>query len=129
MTKWIMAVLFFGGCVFGVTYLVVSPSDKPKDGEVREVVKKVQIVDKSDPAYTEVYAKSTCISCHGADLKGMPPAIPALLGSGAKHDKAGMMKIIKEGYKTMPAQYDANIKAGLTDEQLQSLAEWLAKQK
>lgn len=87
----------------------------------------VAIVDKDDPAM-ETYKKATCVSCHAADLKGA--AGPSLRGVGDKHSKEEIMSIIKEGYNgRMPAVYDTAIGAGVTDEELDHLAEWLAKQK
>lgn len=90
----------------------------------------VAIVDETDPA-AQLYQKSTCISCHGADLKGMAAAkIPALRGVGDKHDKAGLIAIMKNGVGAMPAgQYDASKQKGLSDADMDKLAEWLAKQK
>ncbi|GJM76026.1 hypothetical protein HMSSN036_82420 [Paenibacillus macerans] len=65
---------------------------------------------------------------HAADLKGA--AGPSLRGVGDKHSKEEIMSIIKEGYNgRMPAVYDTAIGAGVTDEELDHLAEWLAKQK
>jgi len=98
--------------------LPTSSGIKPKD---------VAIVDKDDPAM-ETYKKATCVSCHGADLKGASG--PALRGVGDKHDKDAILSIIKEGYNgKMPPMYDAAISAGLTDQDIDHLAEWLAKQK
>ncbi|MGZ7445421.1 c-type cytochrome [Paenibacillus sp. TH7-28] len=95
-------------------------SNAPKQQEVA-------IVDKDDPAM-ETYKKATCVSCHAADLKGA--AGPSLRGVGDKHSKEEIMSIIKEGYNgKMPAMYDTAIGAGVTDEELDHLAEWLAKQK
>lgn len=87
----------------------------------------VAIVDKDDPAM-DAYKKATCVSCHGADLKG--GGGPSLRGVGDKHDKDAILSIIKEGYNgKMPAMYDTAISAGLTDQDIDHLAEWLAKQK
>lgn len=89
--------------------------------------KEIAIVDKDDPAM-ESYKKATCISCHGADLKGAGG--PSLRGIGDKHDKEAILSIIKEGYNDkMPAMYDTATTAGLTDEDIDHLAEWLANQK
>ncbi|AHV98062.1 menaquinol-cytochrome c reductase cytochrome b/c subunit [Paenibacillus sabinae] len=89
--------------------------------------KEVAIVDKEDPAMA-VYQKAGCVACHAADMKGA--AGPSLRGVGDKHDKAGILKIIKEGYNNkMPPMYDTAINAGLTDKDIDQLAEWLAKQK
>lgn len=87
------------------------------------------IVAADDPA-AEIYKKSTCIACHGGELKGMPSnGIPALRGVGDKHDKAAILNIVKNGVGNMSAQYDDNIKKGLTDADLDKLADWLARQK
>ncbi|MNN54279.1 Cytochrome c-551 precursor [compost metagenome] len=89
--------------------------------------KEVAIVDKDDPAM-ESFKKATCISCHGADLKG--GAGPSLRGIGDVHDKDAILSIIKEGYNgKMPEMYTAATNAGLTDQDIDHLAEWLAKQK
>ncbi|MNJ43716.1 menaquinol-cytochrome c reductase cytochrome b/c subunit [Paenibacillus fonticola] len=88
--------------------------------------KEISIVDKDDPAM-ESYKKATCISCHAADLKG--GAGPSLRGIGDKHDKEAILAIIHNGYNNMQPAYDNAIKAGLTDEDIDHLAEWLAKQK
>ncbi|GAB6990281.1 menaquinol-cytochrome c reductase cytochrome b/c subunit [Paenibacillus pini] len=89
--------------------------------------KEIAIVDKEDPAM-ESFKKAGCISCHAADMKGAGG--PSLRGVGDKHDKAAIAKIIKEGYEgKMPPQYDNAIAAGLTDKDIDHLAEWLSKQK
>lgn len=91
------------------------------------VTKEVAIVDKEDQAM-ESYKKAGCISCHAADMKGAGG--PSLRGIGDVHDKDAILTIIKEGYNgKMPAQYDNAIAAGLTDQDVDHLAEWLAKQK
>ncbi|WP_282935613.1 menaquinol-cytochrome c reductase cytochrome b/c subunit [Paenibacillus sp. RC67] len=87
------------------------------------------VVAADDPA-AEIYKKATCVSCHGGELKGMPSSgIPALRGVGDKHSKDEIMNIIKKGQGNMSAQYDDNIKKGLTDADINKVAEWLAKQK
>jgi len=87
------------------------------------------IVAADDPA-ADIYKRSTCLQCHGGDLKGMPSAgIPALRGIGDKHSKDEIAGIIKNGVGNMSAQYDDNIKKGLTDADLDKLADWLGKQK
>lgn len=89
--------------------------------------KEIAIVDKEDPAM-ESYKKAGCITCHAADMKGA--AGPSLRGVGDKHNKEDILKIIKEGYEgKMPAMYDSAIAAGLTDKDIDHLAEWLSKQK
>jgi menaquinol-cytochrome c reductase cytochrome b/c subunit len=89
----------------------------------------VAIVAEDDPAM-EIYKKSTCVSCHGGDLKGMPTAkIPALRGVGDKHSKDEILNIIHNGIGQMQPQYDVNIAQGLTDADLDALADWLSRQK
>ncbi|MBE1445939.1 MULTISPECIES: menaquinol-cytochrome c reductase cytochrome b/c subunit [unclassified Paenibacillus] len=87
------------------------------------------IVAPDDPG-AELYKKATCVACHGGELKGMPSSgIPALRGVGDKHSQEEIMNIIKKGQGNMSAQYDENIKKGLTDADINKVAEWLAKQK
>lgn len=88
--------------------------------------KSIAIVDKEDPAM-ETYKKATCVSCHAADLKGAGG--PSLRGVGDRYDKDGILDIIKNGKGRMTAMYDAAIGAGVTDQEIDQLAEWLAKQK
>lgn len=87
------------------------------------------IVAADDPG-AQIYAKSTCVSCHGDQLKGMTAAkIPPLRGVGGKYDKEAILTIIKNGKNQMPAQYDSLIKSGLSDADVDKLADWLSKQK
>ncbi|WP_379129256.1 c-type cytochrome [Paenibacillus sp. sgz500958] len=86
----------------------------------------VAIVDKDDPAMA-LFKQATCVSCHATDLKG--GAGPSLRGVGDKHSKEEILTIIKEGYEDMPKMYDVAISAGLTDQDVDDLAGWLAKQK
>lgn len=98
--------------------LPTSNATKPKE---------IAIVDKDDPAM-ESYKLATCINCHGADLKG--GGGPSLRGIGDVHDKDAILSIIKEGLNgKMPAVYDTALANGLTDQDIDHLAEWLAKQK
>ncbi|WP_442601080.1 c-type cytochrome [Paenibacillus sp. KN14-4R] len=97
-------------------------------GNKTEAPKKLAIVAKDDPGY-EVFQKSSCIACHGGDLKGKSG--PPLLGVGDKHSKDEIMKIVKEGTPSggMPAQYDANKQKGLSDADIDKMVTWLALQK
>ncbi|SCW28134.1 menaquinol-cytochrome c reductase cytochrome b/c subunit [Paenibacillus tianmuensis] len=98
-------------------------------GAKKPAAQAAAIVAPDDPA-AAIYQKSTCLSCHGGELKGMPSAkIPALRGVGDKHSKDEILGIIKKGQGSMPAQYDANISKGLTEADIDKLADWLAKQK
>ncbi|TBL79720.1 c-type cytochrome [Paenibacillus thalictri] len=91
--------------------------------------KKLAVVAADDPA-AELYKKATCVACHGAELKGNPGSgIPALLGVGDKLSKDDIMGVIKNGKGGMTPMYDANIKKGLTDADIDKIADWLSKQK
>ncbi len=87
------------------------------------------MVEPDHPGAT-IYSKSTCVACHLDTLKGMPNAgIPGLLGVGDLYSKEEILGIIKNGKGNMSAQYDANLKKGLTDADINQLVEWLALQK
>lgn len=94
---------------------------KPGGGE------SIPLVAEDDPG-AEVYQKATCVTCHAADLAGTP-AGPTLLGIGEKYDKEAILGIIREGVGTMPAQYETLVNSGLTEDEIDSLANWLAMQK
>ncbi|WP_341347973.1 c-type cytochrome [Paenibacillus sp. FSL H3-0469] len=98
--------------------LPTTSAVKPKD---------IAIVDKDDPAMA-LYKQATCITCHAVDMKGSGN-IPALRGVGDKHDQAAILTIIKEGKGQMPPMYETAMGAGLTDQDIDELAGWLAKQK
>ncbi|WP_438351244.1 c-type cytochrome [Paenibacillus sp. FA6] len=90
------------------------------------VTKEIAIVDKEDKAM-ESFVMAGCISCHATDLKGN--AGPSLRGVGDTYDEAAILSIIKEGQGRMSPMYDSAIAAGLTDQDVNELAAWLAKQK
>jgi menaquinol-cytochrome c reductase cytochrome b/c subunit len=78
----------------------------------------------------KLYQKATCLQCHGGNLKGMPAAgAPALLGIGDVHSKEEIIGIIKNGKGNMQPQYQANIGKGLTDADIDKIANWLSLQK
>lgn len=86
------------------------------------------IVAQDERGY-EIYQRATCVNCHAKDLKGVS-GMPALRGTGDKHSKEEIMSIIRNGQPPgMMAQYDDNIKKGLTAADIDVLADWLAKQK
>lgn len=98
-------------------------------GAAKDTKKAPAIVAADDPG-AEIYKKATCLSCHGAGLKGMPASgVPALLGVGDKHPQDEIMNIVKNGKGNMGKQYQANIDKGLTDADITKLTEWLSKQK
>ena len=128
MYKWTMFSLFVVACSLAVIYSVASMEFGSSEGGSAE--KAVATVIEKDSEGAEIYAKATCVSCHGADLKGMSSAgIPTLLGVGDKYSKDELVGVIKNGIRGMGAQYDANIAKGLTDDDLDKLAEWLSIQK
>ncbi|MGG1515117.1 c-type cytochrome [Paenibacillus oryzisoli] len=98
-------------------------------GGAKETKKAAAIVAADDPG-AEIYKKATCLACHGAQLKGMPASgVPALLGVGDTHTKDDILGIIKNGKGNMPSMYKPNIDKGLTDADIDKLANWLAMQK
>lgn len=98
-------------------------------GAAKETKKSAAIVAADDPG-AEIYKKATCVACHGGNLKGMPTSgVPALLGVGDKHSKDEILGIIKNGKGNMQAQYKANTDKGLTDADIDKLADWLSRQK
>ena len=46
--------------------------------------------------------ESNCRSCHGSDLKGLPPAIPSLVNVGARMSAEQLEGVVKEGRGPMP---------------------------
>lgn len=98
-------------------------------GGAKETKKSAAIVAADDPG-AEIYKKATCLSCHGAGLKGMPASgVPALLGIGDKLSQDEILGVIKNGKGNMGKQYQGNIDKGLSDADINKLAEWLSKQK
>jgi menaquinol-cytochrome c reductase cytochrome b/c subunit len=125
--KWSMFTVFIVACALAVV-LSAKSIDFNASGSKKEVAVATLVDGNSEGA--KIFQKATCVTCHGTDLKGNPAGgIPKLLGVGDIHDKAGIAKIIKEGFKNMPAQYDANIEKGLTAADLDKLATWLSTQK
>jgi quinoprotein glucose dehydrogenase len=47
--------------------------------------------------------ESNCRLCHGADLKGQPPAVPSLVDIGSRHTKDEVRAIVRQGQGPMPA--------------------------
>jgi len=85
------------------------------------------IVFADDPAY-QIYQKSTCAQCHGAEMRG-GGGLPSLIGIGDRYTQEELAKIVHEGIGGMPPQYDRNIQEmGLTAEEMDALIAWLAKQ-
>lgn len=98
-------------------------------GAKKPAAKAPAIVAADDPG-AMIYQKATCLSCHGKDLKGVPAiGAPALLGIGDVLSKDQILDVIKNGKGSMAAQYKQNIDKGLTDADIDKLANWLAMQK
>lgn len=92
-------------------------------------VPKVSIVDPENEAYG-IYQNSSCVQCHATNLKGQPGLAPPLLGVGDKYDREALITIMKEGQGGMPGgMWEASIAKGLTEEDMNKLADWLAAQK
>ena len=80
-----------------------------------------------DEAGYEIYQNSTCLNCHGTDLMGSSFA-PTLRGIGDKYTADEIHDIIINGKGIMAGQLQDNLNKGLTEDDLQVLADWLAKQ-
>src|SRR5690606_7489284 len=89
----------------------------------------VALVAADEEGY-EIYKKASCVSCHGQTLDGNNGSMPVLLGIGDKHDKEALLDIIHNGYGNgMQGQLQANLDKGLTEQDLETLADWLSRQK
>lgn len=76
-----------------------------------------------------LYASKGCAACHGADAKTpIMPAYPKLAGQNAQY-AFNQMKDIKSGARNN-GQTAAmkGIVMGVTDEEMQAIADWLAAQ-
>ncbi|OUM96763.1 MAG: menaquinol-cytochrome C reductase [Thermobacillus sp. ZCTH02-B1] len=83
--------------------------------------KQIAIVDANDPITSVIQAN--CLACHGSDYQGNGP-VPALAGVGDKFSKEELADIVTNGRGQMPAFGDR-----LSAEEIDQIAEWLAKQK
>ncbi|HEX6593052.1 MAG TPA: cytochrome c [Bacillota bacterium] len=113
MKKWLMAVLFgsalvLGACGGGGDDGATNGDDAADNGETTEA------------SGAEDLYKQSCASCHGEDLSG--GAGPDLNNAGANNSADEIKDIIVNGVGTMPAQ-------DLSDEDAQTLADWLAEKK
>jgi menaquinol-cytochrome c reductase cytochrome b/c subunit len=114
-----------------IVYLTWASVDEhqanhPGDGPTGELP---AIVEPDSEGYM-VYQKSSCIGCHATDLTGQAGFAPPLLGTGDKFSREELVDIMKNGIGNMPAgMWDASIAQGLTEEDMNKLADWLAIQK
>lgn len=88
--------------------------------------KEPDIVNPDDPAM-ELLNAATCLACHGSDLTGASG--PSLRGIGDRMDKEQILNIIYNGQGDMPAMGEAAKDKGLTDADIEHMADWLAQQK
>lgn len=87
----------------------------------------IAIVDEDDEGY-DIYQRSACVACHAADMNGQANA-PSLRGIGSKYSREELEDIMRNGIGTMPGGFwDQSIDAGLTEEEMHHLADWLARQ-
>ncbi|WP_019421861.1 menaquinol-cytochrome c reductase cytochrome b/c subunit [Paenibacillus sp. OSY-SE] len=100
--------------------LAGKPAGQPKPN------KSIAIVDKDDPAFANM-KKAGCLACHATDMKGASG--PALLGIGDTMNKDQVLDVIKNGKGNMPPMVDSAKAQGLNDEDIEHIADWLAKQK
>ncbi|OPA81464.1 menaquinol-cytochrome C reductase [Paenibacillus selenitireducens] len=101
----------------------------PKESKVKKEAE-IALVAPDDPAM-ESMKVATCLGCHGTDLKGQSG--PSLRGIGDTLSEEQIMDVIKNGKQgakgNMPPMYDSAKTQGLSDEQINGIAAWLAKQK
>lgn len=86
--------------------------------------KAATIVARDEEGF-DIFQRATCVMCHGDSLNGSV----SLLGVGDKHDKDEILGIIKDGYKSMQPQYEDNLNKGLSEAEIDTLADWLSRQK
>lgn len=122
MQKWIMAVLFFGACAFGLIMLMVgSISDKPEHEQEAKGPSMPAVT--LDQAAAEAIYKQSCVACHGNQLEGKMG--PNLQKVGTKLTDEQLYKLILNGKgAAMPA-----FKSSLKEEEIANLALWLGQHK
>lgn len=75
----------------------------------------------------QLYQVSTCIACHATDLTGSKVA-PSLRAVGDVHDRAKILDIVQNGYNSMGAQWNDNVPEIMTEEEMNTMIDWLAQQ-
>lgn len=121
MQKWIMAVLFFGACAFGMIMLMTSAAtDKPDKKEEAKGPSMPAVT--LDQAAAEAIYKQSCVACHGNQLEGKMG--PNLQKVGTKLTDEQLYKLVLNGKGAMPA-----FKSSLKEEEVANLALWLAQHK
>lgn len=100
-------------------HLAGLPTGQPKANA------EIALVEPDDPAL-ETMKKAQCLSCHGVDLKGSGGG-PNLRGIGDTKSQVEILAVLQEG--AMKPQYENALKAGVTEDEIVKITEWLAKQK
>ena len=77
----------------------------------------------------ELYKTKTCVACHGKDADTpIMPGYPKLAGQNAEY-ALNQMKDIKSGARANgQSAVMKGIIAGVSDEEMKAIAEWLSKQ-
>ncbi|WP_018660389.1 menaquinol-cytochrome c reductase cytochrome b/c subunit [Heyndrickxia acidiproducens] len=102
--------------VFYLTWEAAAHHDWEKAKEQGKITAQADI-DKNAGGY-KIYAKQSCITCHGENLQG-GSAAPSLIGTGLSAEE--VEKIAKDGKGSMPAnQYKGS------DEDLKKLATFIS---
>jgi len=90
-----------------IDYLRASDAAKAGSGAGKELASApgLTALKPEDKAGEAVY-QDRCAICHGEHEEGNSPAIPMLVGVGARHSKAQIVDIVQKGKNTMPAMPD-----------------------
>ncbi|GER66011.1 menaquinol-cytochrome c reductase cytochrome b/c subunit [Weizmannia acidilactici] len=102
--------------IFYLTWEAAAHHDWKKAKEQGKIVKQVAI-DKNSDGY-KIFAKQTCVTCHGGNLQGSEAA-PSLVGTGLSADE--IAKIARKGKGNMPPNQFKG-----SDQDLKKLADFIA---
>jgi len=121
MQRWLMAILFFGACAFGLIVMVVTAAqDKPEGGHEAEGPTMPAVT--LDAAAAQAIYKQSCAACHGDQFEGKVG--PSLKTIGTKMSVEQIYKIVLNGKGNMMPSFKQ-----LGEEQVANLAQWLAQNK
>ncbi|MFC4557513.1 cytochrome c551 [Virgibacillus kekensis] len=128
MKKWLFTVLFgsalvLGACGGGGDEGATDDSGGNGGGEDTEQTEGNNGGGTTDTAAAEEIYQNNCASCHGADLSG--GAGPDLTAVGSEYSADEIADIIKNGTNGGMPAFDGQ----LPEEDIQSLAQWLAQKK
>lgn len=141
MNKWLKSVVIAACCVFAVVLMFYSLNDREKPAEPPTAAPGASASPSGSPAASPgaspsasapaqavdeaaamtIY-KSNCLACHGDQLQGQMGPKLANVGSAMTADQIKTQ--ITNGGGGMPA-----FKGTLTDDQIQTLTNWLAAKK